>query len=58
MSVKEKYKKIAILDDEPYWCDAIVGLLGREPSLFVVGHSVNAGLRRRNCRESIVQIYS
>lgn len=34
--LKEKYK-IAILDDEPYWCDAIVGLLGREPSLCVVG---------------------
>ncbi len=31
-----KYK-IAILDDEPMWCDAIVGLLKRKPSLYVVG---------------------
>ncbi len=29
--------KIAILDDESMWCDAIVGLLKREPSLSVVG---------------------
>jgi len=32
-----KIYKIAILDDEPMWCDAIVGLLKREPSLSVVG---------------------
>ena len=28
---------IAILDDEQMWCDAIVGLLEREPSLIVAG---------------------
>ena len=27
----------AVLDDEPLWCDAILGLLRREPSLSVVG---------------------
>ena len=32
-----KVYKIAILDDEQMWCDAIVGLLKREPCLSVVG---------------------
>ncbi|WP_353852923.1 response regulator transcription factor [Dehalobacter restrictus] len=36
-SEETKKFKIAILDDEPMWCDAIVGLLKREPSLSVVG---------------------
>lgn len=31
-----KYK-IAVLDDEAMWCDAIIGLFKREPSISVVG---------------------
>lgn len=36
-----KVFKIAILDDEPMWRDAIVSLLKREPSLSVVGAVAN-----------------